>query len=81
MSKRKPTLELETIVADYPVVELSGPSRLILSLGKCGRMFGVMLPKPLGANEPLPARAELIVPSVDETGCPQGATFSRFLID
>jgi hypothetical protein len=82
MSKRKPpSLGLdETIIADYPIVETSGTSRLILSLGD-GRMFGVALPTPLGKGEPLPARAELTIPHLDDTGCPQGATFRRFLID
>lgn len=70
----------EPLVADYPTVEMSGPTRLILSLGDCGRMFGVELPEPLGADEPLPARAQLVVPALDETGCPQGATFAQFLI-
>lgn len=67
-----------SLIADYPTVELAGSSRLILSLGQCGRMFGVDLPEDAG---PLTARAELNVPSLDETGCPQGATFRRFLLD
>lgn len=66
----------QTIVADYPTIEISGPNRLILSLGKCGRMFGVDLPEDAG---PMTDRAELVVPNLDETGCPQGATFKRFL--
>jgi hypothetical protein len=44
-------------------------------------MFGVELPEALGADEPLPARAELSVPHLDESGCPQDAVFRRFLID
>lgn len=66
----------KTIVADYPTVEMSGPSRLILSLGQCGRMFGVDLPEDAG---PITDRAELRIPNLDETGCPQGAQFIRFL--
>jgi hypothetical protein len=74
MSKAKP----QSIIADYPTVELSGPRRLILSLGQCGRMFGVDLPEDAG---PITARAELSVPHLDESGCPQDAVFRRFLLD
>lgn len=77
MSKRKPD---QTIFADYPTVELAGTTRLILALGD-GRMFGVDLPQPLSKDEPLPARAELKIPHLDETGVPQGATFTKFLLD
>lgn len=65
-----------TIIADYPVVEVHGDNTLILGLGKCGRMFNVELPAEAG--EPTD-RAELVIASLDETGCPQGATFKRFI--
>jgi hypothetical protein len=70
----------ETIFADYPTVEVQSGTRLILALGD-GRMFGVNLPQSLGADESLPGRAELVIDHLDETGVPQGATFSKFLID
>lgn len=77
MTKRRtpePVLD-QTIFADYPVIELAGPSRLILGLGD-GRMFGVDLPA--DAGEPT-ERAELKIPSLSESGIPQNAIFTRFL--
>lgn len=68
----------QRFAAEYPTVETAGEHRLILKLGD-GRMFGVELPKPLSKDEPLPARAELQVEYLDDTGVPQGAKFLRFV--
>lgn len=76
MASKKPA----PIVADYPTRELAGDRRLILELDD-GRLFGVDLPEAMSADEPLPARAELVIDHVDEAGVPQGATFKSFLLD
>lgn len=65
-----------TTTADYPVVELAGADRVILSLGD-GRMFGLALPKP--HEGPLPKRVQLKMKALDEDGVPEGAAFIRFL--